>query len=159
MLTATSSRARLATTSEAIEHRAATHAPFRARAVFSSRVRASSSESDTSTVADIVTPESSVAFALRVGGFGQFAGATGDVTGGTAASGASWNACGASWAGSTSVRQEPVEQLVALLLVEIGQRMADVVEEDGDLGPQVGGGVHERAPSSWAGWAGWAVWV
>ena len=54
-VTATSSSARLATTSMTIEHSAAAHAPFRARAVFSSRVRASSSESDTSTVVDIVT--------------------------------------------------------------------------------------------------------
>ena len=52
---ATSSRARLASTRRTIEHQAAAHAPLRARADFSSRVRASSSESDTSTVVDIVT--------------------------------------------------------------------------------------------------------
>ena len=55
MVVATSSSARLATTRESIEHSAAAHAPLRARAVLISRVRASSSESDTSTVAAKVT--------------------------------------------------------------------------------------------------------
>ncbi len=54
MVTATRSSATLATTRPAIEHSTAAHAPFRARAVLSSRVRASSSESDTSTEADNV---------------------------------------------------------------------------------------------------------
>jgi hypothetical protein len=54
-VTATSSSARLATTRDTIEHSAAAHAPLRARAVRSSRFRASSSESDTSTVAAMVT--------------------------------------------------------------------------------------------------------
>ena len=52
---ATTSRARLAAISSIMEQSAAAHAPLRARAVLSSRVRASSSESDTSTVVDIVT--------------------------------------------------------------------------------------------------------
>ena len=55
MVTATSNSARLPMTRSTIEHSAAAHAPLRARAVLSSRVRASSSESDTSTVVDIVT--------------------------------------------------------------------------------------------------------
>src|SRR3954470_14990636 len=70
-VTATSRSAPLATTRENIEHSAAAHAPFRARAVLNSRVRASSSESDTSTVVDKVTRTFSVVFGLRAAGMRQ----------------------------------------------------------------------------------------